>query len=200
VVLLLRHHGPSRPTAAGSSRHPGASGTPSSAPPPAARFGASGHLGIPAQISGLRLNPQLTLKFVGPSVRRQDANSFSVPAGDVVSGFYTANPSASTFTAKDSRIMFITAYLSGTGNIASALHGFMNNHTFYAQRQVSAGPQGGAAACGYLPQQPAPVAHCMWADHNTYTDIYAWNTTPAALARTMIAIRPQIELARPYAG
>jgi hypothetical protein len=56
------------------------------------------------------------------------------------------------------------------------------------------------AACALLPQQPAPVAHCMWADRNTYTDFYAWVSSPTALARTMLAIRPHIELARPYAG
>jgi hypothetical protein len=84
--------------------------------------------------------------------------------------------------------------------MASALHGFMNDHTFYGQRQVSAGPLGGVAACALLPQQPAPVAHCMWADRNTYTDFYAWVSSPTALARTMLAIRPHIELARPYAG
>jgi hypothetical protein len=205
AVLLLGHHGPSRASAAGSGHHPGASRTPSSAPSPslepaAPRFGASGHLGVPAQIAGLRLNQQLTFRFVGPSVRRQDANSFFIPVRDVVSGFYTADPAAATFTAKDRRIMFITAYLAGTGNVASALHGFMNNHTFYGQRQVAAGPLGGAAACGYLPQQPAPVAHCMWADHNTYADFYAWNSSPTALAQTMLAIRPHIEVAHPYAG
>src|SRR5207245_6002269 len=108
-------HGSSRATA-GSSHHPGTGGTPGSSAPagsPVPPFGASGHLGVPGQIAGLRLNPRLTLRFVGPGVRRQDANSFAIPAGNVVSGFYTADPSAVTFTAKDPRIMFITAYLAG---------------------------------------------------------------------------------------
>jgi hypothetical protein len=37
----------------------------------------------------------------------------------------------------------------------------------------------------------------MWADHDTYTDFYAWNSSPAALSHSMIAIRPQIEIAHP---
>jgi hypothetical protein len=206
AVLLLRQHGPSHAAAARQSHHPTtARSAPPSSPAPTTSlkpqlFGALGRLAVPRQIAALQFNPQLTLRFVGPVVRRQDANSFFIPVRDVVSGFYTTDPSAATFAAKDRRIMFITAYLAGSGNPESALHGFMTNHTFYGQQQVSAGRLGGAAACGWLPQKPAPVAHCMWADGNTYTDFYAWASNPTALAQTMIAIRPQIELARPYTG
>jgi hypothetical protein len=163
-------------------------------------FGASGHLAVPGQITGLQLNPQLTLKFVGPAVRRQDADSFFIPVGDVVSGFYTTDPTSTSFAARDRRIMFITAYLAGTGNEQGALRGFMQNQTFYGQRQISAGRLGGVAACGLLPQQPSPVAHCMWADHNSYSDFYAWDSSPTELAQTMIAIRPQVELAHRHTG
>ncbi len=91
--------------------------------------------------------------------------------------------------------MFLVAYLRGSGNPGSAVRSFLANHTFYAQQRIDPGPLGGQAACGLLPQQPAPVAHCLWADANTYADFYAWGSSPAALAQTMIAIRPQVELA-----
>ena len=34
----------------------------------------------------------------------------------------------------------------------------------------------------------------MWADKNTYADFYAWRSSPAALAKAMLAARPEIEL------
>ncbi len=203
AVLLLRHHGPARHAVAGGPPVPSSARTPVSSPGPATPsrppsapplIGADGNLGIPRQIGSLLLNPSLTQRFVGPGVERQDANSFFIPVRDVISGFYTANPSVTTFTARDPRLMLLVAYLHGSGNIVSALHGFMTNRSFYGQQQVNPGPQGGVAACGLLPQQPAPVAHCMWADHNTYADFYAWGSSPSALAQTMIAIRPKIEL------
>ena len=89
--------------------------------------------------------------------------------------------------------MFLAAYLSGTGNAKAALHDFMTNSTFTDQHQVNAGPQGGVAACGLLPQQPSPVAHCMWADGNSYADFYGWNSSPSELAKTMISVRPRIQ-------
>jgi hypothetical protein len=206
AVLLLMHHGPARHPAAGSPPIPTAARTPVSSPapstttklPPAPPLtGANGQLGVPRQIGTLLLNPSLTQRFVGRPVQRQDANSFFIPVRDVVSGFYTANPSVTTFTARDPRLMFLVAYLHGTGNPASALHAFLTNHTFTGQQRVSPGPLGGEAACGLLPQQPSPVAHCMWADGNTYADFYAWDSSPSALAQTMIAIRPKVELGRP---
>jgi hypothetical protein len=132
---------------------------------------------------------------VGSKVQRQFANSFFIPRRDVVSGFYTTDPSATTFSAKDPRLMFLAAYLHGTGDPKRALHSFMNNRTFSGQREVDAGPPGGKAACGRLAQQPAPVAHCMWADSNSYADFYAWNSSPSELARTMTAIRARVERA-----
>jgi hypothetical protein len=203
AVFLLRHHGPAHHAVAGSPPVPRAARTPVSSPPPTANSSpppappltaALGHLGIPRQIGSLRLNPALTQRFVGPSVQRQDANSFFIPYRDVATGFYTANPASTAFTSRDPRLMFLVAYLAGSGNAADALHGFMTNHTFYGQHQVSPGPLGGKAACGLLPQQPAPVAHCMWADGNSYADFYAWNSSPSALAQTMTAIRLQVEL------
>jgi len=148
---------------------------------------------VPRHIGSLQLNPALTDKFVGHKVRRQFANSFFIPTRDVVSGFYTTDPSATTFTANDHRLMFLTAYLHGTGNAKSALHSFMTNDTFTGQHQVDAGPPGGKAACGQLAHQATLVAHCMWADNNSYADFYAWNTSPAELATTMRAIRPKIQ-------
>jgi hypothetical protein len=199
AVLLLSHHGkPPHPAAGG---HPSASGhshsaapsAPASPPASPPLTGASGRLGVPSTIGSLRLNPALTDKFVGAAVRRRDADSFFIPKSDVVSGFYTSDPAAATFTAKQPRIMFLAAYLAGAGNAKTALHDFMTNSTFTGQHQVSAGTRGGIAACGLLPQHPTPVAHCMWADGNSYADFYAWNSSPSALAKTMISIRPQIE-------
>ena len=144
----------------------------------------------------VRLNSALTGKFVGTSVKNQEANSFFIPHQDVVSGFYTADPAATSFSSSDPRLMFLVAYLAGTGNAHSALHEFMTNHTFTNQQQVSAGPKGGVAACGLLPQahHASPVTHCMWADGDTYADFYAWNSSPSALAKTMIGIRSKVEL------
>jgi hypothetical protein len=150
---------------------------------------------VPGRIGSLRLNPALTGRFVGPKVKRQFANSFFIPRRDVVSGFYTTDPSAATFTASEPRLMFLAAYLHGTGNPGSALHSFMKNRTFYGQKEISAGPRGGKAACGRLAQQSPPVAHCMWADRNSYADFYAWNSSPSQLARTMMAVRPKVERA-----
>ncbi|MGH3157468.1 MAG: hypothetical protein ACRDNF_12940, partial [Streptosporangiaceae bacterium] len=167
--------------------------SPVSTPPSAT--GASGHLGVPGSIGSLLLNSSLTEKFVGSTFKKQEANSFLIADSDVVSGFYTANPTATKFSASDPRLMFVVAYLAGTGNANSALHEFMTNHTFTGQQQINAGSKGGVAACGLLPQQHAsPVAHCMWADGNTYADFYAWNSSTSALAKTMIGIRPQVEL------
>jgi hypothetical protein len=205
AVLLLRHQTPARHPAAGGPPVPSAARTPSSSPAPSTtspapsappRTGADGNLGVPRQIGSLLLNPSLTRRFVGPAVQRQDANSFFIPVHDVVSGFYTADPSATTFTARDPRLMFLVAYLHGSGDAASAVHGFLTNRTFYGQQRINPGPLGGQAACGLLPQQPAPVAHCMWADANTYADFYAWGSSPSALAQTMIAIRHEVELTR----
>jgi len=206
AVLLTTHHGPPRHTAASSppTSHPVRSPTSSPSPPPTSsptgrpppappRTGANGNLGVPRHIGSLQLNPALTDKFVGHKVRRQFANSFFIPTRDVVSGFYTTDPSATTFTANDHRLMFLTAYLHGTGNAKSALHSFMTNDTFTGQHQVDAGPPGGKAACGQLAHQATLVAHCMWADNNSYADFYAWNTSPAELATTMRAIRPKIQ-------
>ena len=203
ATLLLTHHGPARHPAAGGPPIPTAARTPVSSPtptttgkPPAAPplTGADGNLGVPRQIGSLLLNPSLTQRFVGPRVQRQDANSFFIPARDVVSGFYTTNPSAATFAVHDPRLMFLVAYLHGSGHPGSAVRSFMANKTFYAQQRISPGPLGGQAACGLLPQHPAPVAHCMWADGNTYADFYAWGSSTSALAQTMIAIRPHVEL------
>ena len=198
AVLLLGHGKPSHPAAAGHSPSPGHS--PSTAPSgpasPAASpplTGASGRLSVPHAIGPLRLNPALTDKFVGASARHKDANSFFIKNSDVVSGFYTTDPAATTFTAKEPRLMFLAAYLAGSGNPKAALHDFMTNGAFTGQHQVSAGPQGSVAACGWLPQRPSPVAHCMWADANSYADFYSWNSSPSALAKTMISARPQIE-------
>jgi hypothetical protein len=92
--------------------------------------------------------------------------------------------------------MFLATYLDGTGNPASALHTFMLSRQFSGQRQVSAGPLGGVAACGYLGKtRGGPVPHCMWADANSYADFYGWGSSLSSLAKTMIAIRPQVELA-----
>ena len=202
AVLLLTRHSPARhPAASGgssapASHSPSTPSTPSApASTPPSLTGASGHLGVPGVIGPLRLNSALTGKFVGTSVKNQEANSFFIPHKDVVSGFYTADPSATSFSASDPRLMFLVAYLAGTGNAHSALHEFMTNHTFTNQQQVSAGPKGGVAACGLLPQaHTSPVTHCMWADGDTYADFYAWNSSPSALAKTMIGIRPQVEL------
>ena len=204
TVLLLGHHGPSHhvaastPPASSPAHSPSASPTPSTTgkpPPLPPRTAANGHLGVPRKIGSLQLNPALTQRFVGPKAQRQFANSFFIPGHDVVSGFYTSDPSATTFTAKDPRLMFLAAYLRGSGDPTSALHSFMTNSTFYGQQQINAGPLGGKAACGQLAQQPAPVAHCMWADGNSYADFYAWNSSPSALAQTMMGIRPEVELA-----
>lgn len=200
VTLLLTQHGSTHhPAASGSSgsASPGSAGphTPAAAPTPPSVTGASGHLGVPGAIGSLRLNSGLTSKFVGSSARKQDASSFAIQGSDVVSGFYTASPTAATFATRDPRLMFLAAYLSGSGNAHNALHAFMTNHTFTSQQQVSAGPKGGVAACGLLPEQhAAPVAHCMWADGDTYADFYAWNSSTSALAKTMITIRPKVEL------
>jgi hypothetical protein len=202
ATFLLTRHSPKHPAASGSgSPSAGASSPHSPSPPPASTppslTGASGHLGVPGAIGSLRLNLALTSKFVGSSVKKQDANSFFIPDRDVVSGFYTTNPTATSYSASEPRLMFLVAYLSGAGNAHSALHEFMANHTFTGQQQINPGPKGGVAACGLLPQQhAAPVAHCMWADGNTYADFYAWNSSPSALARTMIGIRPKVELSR----
>jgi hypothetical protein len=208
ALLLTSHHGPARHAAASTpppthraqspSRPPSPSPTPPPTPtgkPPAAppRTAANGRLGVPRHIGSLRLNPALTDKFVGQKVRRQFANSFLIPTRDVASGFYTTDPSATTFTANDHRLMFLTAYLHGTGNAKSALHSFMANDTFTGQHQVAAGRRGGKAACGQLAHQATPVAHCMWADSNSYADFYAWNTSPAELASTMRTIRPEVQ-------
>jgi len=161
-----------------------------------ASTGAHGHLGVPSSVGSLHLNPTLTGKFVGASARRTDASSFRIPGSDVVSGFYTTDASATKFTTKDPRLMFEVAYLSGGGNAKSALHGFLTNHMFTRQKQISAGKLGGVAACGLLPEKSGPVSHCMWADGSTYADFYAWDSNPAALAKTMIAIRPHVEIKR----
>jgi hypothetical protein len=210
AAVLLAHHSPARHAASGTppasspavrpsspastppTSTPAPTGKPPSAPP---RTSAQGHLGVPRHIGSLRLNPALTGKFVGTKVQRQFANSFFIPAGDVASGFYTADPSATTFSAKDNRLMFLAAYLNGTGDAKSALHSFMTNRTFSGQQQVNAGPPGGKAACAQLAHQATPVAHCMWADNNSYADFYAWNTSPSELATMMRAIRPQVERA-----
>ena len=168
--------------------------SPASTPPAPPLTEAGGHLGVPRSIGSLRLNALLTQKFVGQSVRHQDANSFFIPDSDVASGFYTTDPSVATFSAGEPRLMFLVAYLAGSGNPASDLHSFMTNHTFHGQYQISPGSMGGVAACGWLSGQSSPVAHCMWADANTYADFYSWNSKPAALAQTMIATRPQVEL------
>jgi len=208
ALLLTSHHGPPRHSASSTtpathpahtpSTRPSLTPTPTPTstgkPPPApARTGANGHLGVPRHVGSLQLNPALTDKFVGPKVRRQYAKSFVIPAGDVVSGFYTTDPKATTFTANDHRLMFLTAYLHGTGDAKSALHSFMTNDTFTGQHTVDAGKPGGQAACAQLAHQANPVAHCMWADGNSYADFYAWNTSPAHLAATMRAIRPDVE-------
>lgn len=202
AVLLLSPHGkPRHPTAGG---HPAGSGhsrsaspsAPASPPPSPPLTGASGRLRVPSAIGSLRLNPALTDKFVGSAVRHRDASSFVIPKSDVVSGFYTSDPAATAFTAKQPRIMFLAAYLNGTGHAKTALHDFMTNSTFTGQHRVSAGPRGGVAACGLLPQKPTPVAHCMWADANSYADFYAWNSSQSALAKTMLSVRPRIERSR----
>jgi len=210
AAVLLTHHGPAHHAASGTPRASTPAAAPSSPartpptpapastgkPPPAPpRTSAHGHLGVPRHIGSLRLNPALTGKFVGSRVQRQFANSFFIPARDVASGFYTADPSATTFSAKDNRLMFLAAYLHGTGDAKSALHSFMANRTFSGQRQVNAGAPGGKAACAQLARQSTPVAHCMWADNNSYADFYAWNTSPAELAAMMRAIRPEVERA-----
>jgi hypothetical protein len=196
AVLVLTHHSPGHHPAASGGSSPkatnSASAPPASTPPPST--GASGRLGVPGSIGALLFDQALTNKFVGPSVRQQDANSFFIPYKDVVSGFYTPSPTATKYSADEPRLMFLVVYLAGAGNAKSALHEFMTNHTFTNQQQVNPGSQGGEAACGLLPQQPTPVAHCMWADGNTYADFYAWNSSPSALAKTMITIRPQVEL------
>lgn len=212
AAVLLTHHSPARHAASGTPPASSPAGKPSSpastpptptptptptgkpppAPPPTS---AQGHLGVPRHIGSLRLNPALTDKFVGSKVQQQFANSFFIPAGDVASGFYTADPSAATFSAKDNRLMFLAAYLHGTGDAKSALHSFMTNRTFSGQQQVNAGPPGGKAACAQLAHQTTPVAHCMWADNNSYADFYAWNTSPSELATMMRAIRPEVERA-----
>jgi hypothetical protein len=198
AVLLLGQHGkPPHPAAAGhspSGHSPAATPSTSAGPVPSPPLsGASGRLSVPHAIGPLRLNPALTDRFAGPSTRHKVANSFFIRNSDVVSGFYTSDPAAATITTKEPRLMFLASYLAGAGNPKTALHDFLTNHTFTGQHQVSAGPRGGVAACGLLPQQPTPVAHCMWADVNSYADFYAWNSTQSALAKTMISIRPQIE-------
>jgi hypothetical protein len=192
--FLFAGHSPSHhPTAGGKPSGARSPSSPVSTPPSAT--GASGHLGVPGSIGPLLLNSSLTEKFVGTTFKKQEANSFLIADSDVVSGFYTADPTATKFSSSDPRLMFVVAYLAGTGNASSALHEFMTNHTFTGQQQISAGPQGGEAACGQLPQAHAsPVAHCMWADGNTYADFYAWNSSTSSLAKTMIGIRPKIEL------
>jgi len=202
AVLLTTHHGPAHHAASSTppASHPARSPSPSPTPTPTqthnppSQTGANGHLGVPGHIGPLKLTPALTDKFVGPKVRRQFANSFFIPAHDVVSGFYTTNPSATTFTSNDHRLMFLAAYLHGTGDAKSALHSFMTNKTFAGQHQVDAGPPGGKAACARLARQATPVAHCMWVDGNSYADFYAWNTSPSDLATTMRTIRPKVQL------
>jgi hypothetical protein len=209
AVLLTSHHGPAHhaassgtPPASHPAHSPSTRPSPTPTPTPthtgnppgaATRTAANGHLGVPGHIGSLQFNATQTNKFVGPKVRRQFADSFFIPARDVVSGFYTTNPSATTSTANDHRLMYLAAYLHGTGNAKSALHSFMTNHTFTGQHQVDAGSPGGKAACAQLAHQTTPVAHCMWVDGNSYADFYAWNTSPSELATTMRSIRPQVE-------
>jgi hypothetical protein len=202
VVLLLSHHSPShslaggtKPSSAPAHHHPSTAPTTSSKPPPLALTGAHGRLGVPSAVGPLQLNPGLTSKYVGPSMRSQDAKAFLIPGSDVVSGFYTPSSTATTFTTKDPRLMFLVYYLSGAGNAKTSVHSFMTDSDFTHQQQISAGKLGGEAACGLLREKKEPaVAHCMWADGNTYADFYAWDSTPSALAQTMIGIRPQVEL------
>jgi hypothetical protein len=91
-------------------------------------------------------------------------------------------------------LLFDVVYLAGAGHPDVAIKSFLNNHTLQSPVEIPAGRLGGKAGCSWLQVSSGRIAHCMWADRNTYADFYAWRRSPAALARVMLAARPEIEL------
>jgi hypothetical protein len=198
---LTRGHGqPSRDSAAGGTQTSatpsgtGASTGPSTGPsagPPV--VGADGTVAAPARIGSLHFNPVLTTHYITNKLKEQLATDFgSLPSG-VVGGFYTSDPAAKT-TNRNYQLLFDVAYLAGAGHPNVAIRSFLNNRTLQSPVEIPAGSMGGKAGCSWLQVKSGRIAHCMWVDTNTYADFYAWQSSPAALAKTMLAARPQIEL------
>ena len=190
-VLTLNHGQTSRNTPAGSARNSSPPGPAAAASPPV--VGAEGNVAAPAQIGSLRFNPVLTQRFITSKLKRQISDDFGAFPNDVVGGFYTSDPAAAN-TSKHYQLWFDVAYLSGTGHSDVALRAFLANRSLQSPAQIPVGPMGGKAACAWLQVKSGRLAHCMWVDNNTYADFYAWGSSRAALAETMLAARPHIEI------
>ena len=163
---------------------------PATAPPV---VGGDGNVAAPERIDSLYFNPVLTRKYITNKLKNQISYDFgSFPSG-VVGGFYTSNPAAKT-TSRNYQLLFDVAYLAGAGHPNVAIKSFLANRTLRSPVEIPAGAMGGRAGCSWLHVTSGTIAHCMWADKNTYADFYAWRSSPAALARAMLAARPEIEL------
>jgi hypothetical protein len=153
----------------------------------------------PARIDSLYFNPVLSRKYITNKLKNQLSYDFgSFPSG-VVGGFYTQNPAAKS-PSHNYQLLFDVAYLAGAGHPGVAIKSFLDNHTLQSPVEIPAGPLGGRAGCSWVQVSSGRIAHCMWADKNTYADFYAWRTSPAALAKVMLAARPQIELSGGFRG
>ena len=189
--------GPSpRNTAAGSARSSAPPPDKASRPAPSAGplvVGGDGNVAAPAQIGSLHFNPVLTNRYITGKLKQQVSDDFGSSPGGVVGGFYTSNPAAKS-TSRSYQLWFDVAYLAGAGRPDAAVRSFLASGTLQSPAQIPAGPVGGKAACSWLQVKSGRLAHCMWVDKNTYADFYAWRSTRAALAKTMLAARPRIEI------
>jgi hypothetical protein len=153
-------------------------------------YGGPAHTMItPARIGSYARTVDLERQTDVAQLRSEVIKTSSGQASEVVSAVYKSGNSAAGNT--EQILMFIGGHLANadpTASITSFTQKFPGAHV------VRAGSLGGKAAC--VPQGTASnaVAVCAWFDNDSFGEIVSPTMNATALARTMLTVRPSVEL------
>jgi len=123
-----------------------------------------------------------------PALREKVIQMSSGEASHVVTAVYESGKSAVGNTAEI--VMFIGGHLANADPAAS-IASFTQQ--FKGAKVVSAGPQGGKAACVQEGAKANAVAMCVWFDDDSFGELSSPTMNAAALASTMRTFRPSVE-------
>jgi hypothetical protein len=122
------------------------------------------------------------------ALREQVIQMSSGQASHVVTAVYESGNSAAGNTTQI--VMFIGGHLANADPAAS-IASFIQQ--FKGAKVVSAGPQGGEAACVQEGTKANGVGTCVWFDDDSFGELSSPTMNATTLASTMRAFRPYVE-------
>jgi hypothetical protein len=159
---------------------------PSQAGGPAHTMAAPDKIGTYARTVGLEHAADVA------ALREKVIQMSSGQASHVVSAVYESGNSAAGNNAQI--VMFIGGHLANADPAAS-IGRFTQQ--FRGAKVVSAGPQGGKAACVQEGAKANAVGMCVWFDNDSFGELSSPTMSATALASVMRAFRPSVEQVTP---